>query len=88
MDIINEFSSGDDDHGGGDNNGLILVSNIIWDTDEEGLPTRVTIPMDDLDNVTFPSEHYDEGDNMMTRIGDWLTDRIHASLSDFDYQVI
>lgn len=78
----------DDDGEGGRNNGLILVFNILWDTDEEGLPARVKIPIEELDDVTFPSEDGGPDGDMMTRIGDWLTENIHSNLSDFDWTVI
>jgi hypothetical protein len=79
----------EDGEEGGRRNGLVIVTDIIWDTDDEGLPTRVTIPIEELDEITWPSEYHDEeGKDWMGRIGDWLTQEVHSNLSNFDYKII
>lgn len=83
INIINEFVLPDSEDGDGDRNDPILVYDIIWDSDEEGLPSRVTVTMDELDDVNFPSEH--DGD-LFSRIGDWLSENISGSLSNFAYR--
>lgn len=67
----------------------VHVFDILWDTDEpNNLPTEITITLDELDDVTWPSEDGGPDGDMMTRIGDWLTENIHGALSNFDYSII
>lgn len=79
----------EDDGEGSRRNGLIMVFDILWDTDDaDHLPTKLTIPIEELDDVAWPSEGGGPDGDMMTRIGDWLTDNVHGALSNFDYKVI
>lgn len=79
----------DDDRGEGRGKS-IRVFDIIWDVEPEEeaeLPTEVTIQWDDLENVMYDPDPEDR-DDLMARIGAWLTERIHGNLSNFDYEVI
>jgi hypothetical protein len=73
---------------GGEPNGKkVHVFDILWDTDEPNLPTEISFPLDDLDDVPWPSEGGGPDGDMMTRVGDWLTHNIHGSLSNFDFYI-
>lgn len=93
IDLMTEFvSEFDRDHGGG-NNGMILIHNIVWDVDpseaeELKLPKRATTSMEAVEEAADPYADPEDRDNLMYKIGDWLTSTYDCRLSDFDYTVM
>ncbi len=71
----------------------VMISNILWDLSDEEiteyqLPTHVTTTLQAVEDAADPYADEEDRDNIMHKIGNWLTTHFHGNLSNFDYTII